>query len=136
MSTATQTTRETVDAFFTRFGGGDLPGLLDLFADNVDFRITGAANVPWSGVRSSKEEVAEVFGLFGKELTPAEEFTISTIVSEGDSAVTLGRSRFSVVSTGKQFTNDFALHFTVAEGKITGYHMYEDSHAVSEAFTR
>jgi ketosteroid isomerase-like protein len=29
----------------------------------------------------------------------------------------------------------FALHITAADGKITGYRRYEDSHAISEAFT-
>ncbi|MBB2910808.1 hypothetical protein FHS43_002071 [Streptosporangium becharense] len=136
MTTAPQTTREIVDAFFARFGEGDLPGLLDLFADRVDFSVAGAPNVPWTGARSTKDEIAEFFTLLGKELTPAEEFSVDATVVDGGHAVVTGRSRFGVVSTGKTFTNPFALHFTVADAKITGYRMYEDSHAIGVAFTR
>lgn len=134
--TATQpTTRETVDAFFTHFGGGDLPALLDLFAEQVDFNVSGASNVPWAGGRSNKEEIAEFFGLFGEHLTSAEEFALNTTVIDGEHAIVTGRCVFGVLSTGKKFTNDFALHFTVTGGKIVRYHMYENSHAISEAFT-
>jgi len=46
-TTATKlTTRETVDSFFARFGAGDLPALLDLFAEQVDFRVSGALTSP------------------------------------------------------------------------------------------
>lgn len=134
--TATQsTTRETVDAFFTRFGAGDLPALLDLFAEQVDFNVAGAPNVPWAGRRSNKQEIAEFFGLFGKYLTSAEEFALSTTVIDGEHAIATGRCVFGVLSTGKKFTNEFALHFTVTAGKIVRYHMYENSHAISAAFT-
>lgn len=133
--TATQpTTREIVDAFFTRFGDGDVPALLNLFAEQVDFNVAGAPNVPWAGHRSSKEEIAEFFGLFDKHLTSAEEYALDTTIIEGENAVVTGRCVFGVLSTGKKFTNDFAIHFTVTAGKIVRYHMYENSHAISAAF--
>jgi ketosteroid isomerase-like protein len=134
-TTTQPTTRESVDAFFTRFGAGDLPGLLDLFAEQVDFNVAGAPNVPWAGPRSSKEEIAEFFGLFGTHLTAPEEFVLNTTVIDGEHAVVTGRCVFGVLSTGKKFINDFALHFTVVAGKIVRYHMYENSHAISAAFT-
>ncbi|MDX3388041.1 hypothetical protein PV682_42375 [Streptomyces niveiscabiei] len=37
--------------------------------------------------------------------------------------------------TGVRRRHDrFALHITAAEGRITGYRTYEDSHAISEGF--
>ena len=133
MTATPRTTREVVDAFFARFAAGDMPGLLDLFADRVDFLVPGDPKVPWTGVRSGRGEIAQFFTLLGTELTP-EEFTIDTTLVEGGHAVTTGRSRFGVLSTGRSFLNEFALHFTVADGKITGYRMHEDSHAISEAY--
>jgi uncharacterized protein len=136
MSTTTApATREVVDAFFSRFGAGDMPALLDLFADGVDFYVGGAPNVPWAGSRTSKDDIAAFFASFGQLLTPAEEYAIATTIIDGDHAVVIGHNRFSVLATGKTFTNHFALHITVADGKITGYRMYEDTHAISEAFT-
>ncbi|MFJ3786700.1 nuclear transport factor 2 family protein [Streptomyces sp. NPDC090093] len=132
--TRTPETLRTVDAFFERFGAGDLPGLLELFADTVDFDVPGSPDVPWTGARSGRGEIAGFFTVLGAALTPPEEFTVTATVVDGVHAVVTGRSRFGVVATGKTFTNPFALHFTVVDGKITGYHMHEDSHAIAAAF--
>jgi ketosteroid isomerase-like protein len=132
---APATTGEVVDAFFARFGAGDMPGLLDLFADGVDFHVGGAPNVPWAGPRTGRDDIAAFFASFGEHLTPAQEYVVTTTVVDRDHAVVIGRNRFGVLATGKTFTNHFALHFTTAHGKITAYRMYEDSHAISEAFT-
>ncbi|MEU0985332.1 nuclear transport factor 2 family protein [Streptomyces sp. NPDC005953] len=134
-STAPTSTRDVVDAFFARFGEGDVPALLDLFDDGVDFEVAGSSNVPWAGSRTSKDEIAAFFASFGQHLTPAEEYVVATTVVDGDHAVIIGHNRFGVLATGKSFTNHFALHITAADGKITGYRMHEDSHAISEAFT-
>ncbi|MEV0374848.1 nuclear transport factor 2 family protein [Streptomyces sp. NPDC050636] len=134
-TTAPAGTREVIDAFFARFGAGDMPAVLDLFADGADFHVGGAPNVPWAGTRTGKSDIADFFASFGRHLTPAEEYVTTTTLVDGNHAVVIGHNRFGVPATGKTFTNHFALHITAADGKITGYRMYEDSHAVSEAFT-
>lgn len=129
-----QKTKSTVDAFFTNFGNGDLSALLAQFADEVDFRVSGAPQVPWTGERSTKAEIEEFFGVFGKVLTAPESFEItSTVVQDGD-AVVLADCVFGVQETGKKFRNRYALHIGVEDGSIVRYHMYEDSYAIAEAF--
>lgn len=130
-----QTCRGTVNAFFTHFGEGDLQALIDLFSETVEFQVFGAPNVPWTGPRSTKKEIGEFFPLFGKHLTPPEEFTITSTLIDDEDAVVIGRNVFQVIATGKKFTNNFAIHFTVTDGKIVRYHMYEDSYAISVAFS-
>ncbi|MFD9631051.1 nuclear transport factor 2 family protein [Streptomyces violascens] len=136
MSTATRkATVDTVDAFFEAFGTGNQSALLDLFADKVDFTVAGSPHVPWAGSRSTKEEIAEFFGLFGQVLTPPESFAITGKVADGEDAVVFATCVFGVLATGKKFTNSYALHFKVADERIVGYRMYEDSYAIHEAFT-
>ncbi|WP_149182789.1 nuclear transport factor 2 family protein [Streptomyces sp. TRM49041] len=133
--TVTQTsTSETVDAFFGNFGEGNIPGVLDLFADKVDFRVTGSPLVPWTGARSSKEEISQFFASFGV-LTGPEHFELSHKIVQGEDAVVIANCVFGVEATSKKFHNHYALHFTVTDGKIVRYHMYEDSYAIHEAFT-
>ncbi|MEU2944372.1 nuclear transport factor 2 family protein [Nocardiopsis alba] len=136
MTTAQQqTTAQTVDLFFERFAAGDLPGQLELFADQVDFRVAGSPDVPWTGTRSTKEEISAFFEIFPKVLTAPQGFTLGTRLVDGEHAVVTAEAVFGVLATGKTFTNAYALHFSVVDGKITRYHMYEDSHAIAEAFT-
>ena len=132
---ATRTTDETVDAFFAAFGAGDGQALLDQFADTVDFHVGGSPNVPWAGSRSTKDEIGEFFGLFPQLLSGPESFEITTRVTQGEDAVVIANCVFEVIATKKKFTNRYALHFTVTDGRIVRYHMYEDSYAIHEAFT-
>ncbi|MFI6822401.1 nuclear transport factor 2 family protein [Micromonospora sp. NPDC050187] len=135
MSTATTTsTAAVVETFFTRFAAGDVPGLIDLFADEFDFVVEGAPRIPWSGRRSSPAELEEFFASFGKFLGPAKEYNVTATVIDGDNAVVVGHNSFEVLSTRKVFDNHFALHMVVKDGKITTYRMHEDSHAINAAF--
>ncbi|TDU04085.1 hypothetical protein EDD99_2539 [Streptomyces sp. 846.5] len=131
---ARKVTNDTIDAFFENFGAGNLPALLDLFADTVDFNVAGAPNIPWAGRRSGRAEIAEFFGLFGEVLTPAESFAVNGRLVDGADGVVFATCVFGVLATGKKFTNSYALHVTVTDGRIVRYHMYEDSYAIAEAF--
>ncbi|KOV57868.1 nuclear transport factor 2 family protein [Streptomyces sp. MMG1121] len=137
MTTAQQQTETgaTVDSFFERFASGDLPGLLELFAEQVDFRVAGSPDVPWTGTRSTRKEISEFFETFPKVLTAPQAFTLHARLVDGPHAVLTAESVFGVLATRKTFTNAYALHFSVVDGKITRYHMYEDSYAIAEAFT-
>lgn len=134
-STPPQSTGATVDAFFERFGSGDLPAMIDLFADTVDFRIDGSPQVPWTGRRATPAEIREFFELFPKVLTAPQSFALHTRLIDGTEAVVTAEGVFGVLATGHTFTNRYALHFTVTDGRITRYHMYEDSYAIARAFT-
>jgi len=135
MDTVTRTSAETMDAFFNAFGSGDIPAILDLFSDDSDFMVAGAPNVGWVGRRHGKAEIAEFFASFGQLLTAPEAFSISHKIVDGDEAVAIARCVFGVLATGKKFDNSFALHLTVADGRITRYNMYENSFAIYQAFT-
>lgn len=131
-----QSTDEIVDAFFAAFGAGDQAAILALFAETVDFRVEGAPEVPWTGVRSRREELAGFFGSFGEVLGAPESFEVTGRVTQDADAVVFAECAFPVLATGKTFVNPYALRFSVQDGRIVRYHMYEDSYAVHRAFVR
>ncbi|MGW0877692.1 nuclear transport factor 2 family protein [Streptomyces sp. NPDC002740] len=135
MTTQQRSTQAVLDSFFEKFGAGDLPGLLELFADHVDFRVQGSPRVPWTGTRTTKAEISEFFQIFPKVLTGPQSFTLTARIVDGQDAVVTADSVFGVLATAKSFTNSYALHVRVENARITRYHMYEDSYAIAEAFT-
>ncbi|MCX4747734.1 nuclear transport factor 2 family protein [Kitasatospora sp. NBC_01287] len=127
-------TGETLQEFFTRFGGGDRKGVLELFTDGTDWNVPGAANVPWTGRRSTPAEI-DAFLENCYELVTTEAFAVDQVIVDGENAIALGSFTHLVKATGKRFVSDYALHVRVVDGVIRTYHMFEDSHAASEAFT-
>lgn len=56
------------------------------------------------------------------------------LLAEGEDVVLIGRMVSEVKKTGREIDTAFALHTTVRDGRITRYHLYEDSYAVAKAY--
>ena len=126
-------TRQIAETLLARLGKGDIDGALDVFADPVDMAVHGSPLVPWLGRRSSHIQVVEFFSLIHNMCTP-ERFEVEKIVVDGDEAVVLGEFAYLVNETGRIFESTFALRLTVSDGRVTRYHMHEDSYAIHLAF--
>lgn len=128
-------TAATVNEFFTRFGAGDRPGMLELFGSNVDFNVPGSATVPWTGPRSTPAEIDEFLRIALEDIT-TERFGVARILVDGEHAVVLGAFAHRITSTGNLFASEFALHIQVVDGLIATYRMFEDSHGAAAAWQR
>lgn len=133
MTITVPSTAEVITEFFHRFGAGDRAAAAALFAADSDFCVPGADHVPWTGSRSTVPEI-ERFLASATEEVETEQFAVELIVADGEHGVAVGQFRHRVKRTGKTFSCRFALHVQVIDGSIRRYHMFEDSHAVAEAF--
>jgi ketosteroid isomerase-like protein len=135
MSTPTtvRDTEDTITEFFNRFGAGDRPGMLALFAEDADFVVAGSPSVTWTGVRTTPGQIDEFLRIALEDIT-TRKFNVTRVITSGADGVVLGELEHEIHATGKPFAGRFALHITVADGKISRYHMFEDSHAAAVAF--
>lgn len=67
------------------------------------------------------------------EYLDRELFRVRTILVDGPNAVALGDVRSRVRTTGKLIELEFATKFTVDNGMITRYVLFEDSWQVAQA---
>ncbi|MBN9739970.1 hypothetical protein DMP23_02435 [Amycolatopsis sp. A1MSW2902] len=126
-------TRAVVDELFTRLAKADLDGLDDLFAEDVDWQIPGAAHiVPWLGHRRTPAEVADFFRAMSRYVIQ-ELFEVEQVFVDGQEAVIAGRLRSVVRATGKPIESQFVVRITVVGGRINRYLFLEDSYAVANA---
>lgn len=132
------TTREVVTSFLERLGAGEHEGVAALFAEDVDWRLDWPAGphpaVPWVRPRSRRDEVAAHFREIEAHHSPGGGASVSAILVDGADAVVLAEIQQTAASTGRSYTAMCALRFTVEDGRITRYHVYEDSLAVARAF--
>jgi uncharacterized protein len=120
---------------YAAFGRGDIPALLALMADDIDWRpVVGAArHVPFSGERKGTAAVADFFRQVA-ESEDFEQFEPRQFVAQGDKVVALGHYRAVTKTTGKSFESDFVMVFTLRDGKITAFQEFTDSAAINAAF--
>ncbi|WP_274911111.1 nuclear transport factor 2 family protein [Streptomyces sp. WZ-12] len=126
-------TRDVVNELLKRIGEGDVPAVVELFADDADWEIPGDPEiVPWVG-RRTVAGIPDFFRTMG-ELTDRELFDVERVVVDGPNAVLIGRARVVVRSTGKTIDTPFAVDIVVnPEGRISRYYMFEDSWGVAQA---
>lgn len=108
--------------------------MLDLLADDVTWTFHGPSAIPFAGTRHGREGVAEFFTLIGASLD-FQEFEPREFISQGESVVVLGYEHSIVKPTGRELRQEWAHVYTVRDGKIATFRAFEDSAALTVAFT-
>ena len=126
---------ELVRGGYEKFGSGDIPGLLALFSENIDWSTPHLENAPFGGRLLGLEEVEKFFNL----LVEAEDFAYfepTEFIAKGDKVVVLGRAKSTVKTTGRDYEIDWVHIFTVHEGKVTNFAEFFDTALVDKAFQK
>lgn len=118
---------------FECFARGDVPGIIRLLDDDVDWHIKGPAEVPYFGPHRGHDGVHDFFGKVGAS-TEFEHLTPEEFFAGGDKVVVLGSEHGRAKATDKSFDNEWAMVFTLRDGKITRFRSHENTAAVAEAY--
>jgi ketosteroid isomerase-like protein len=130
-----ETNKQLVKQGYERFGTGDIQGLLELFADDIQWTVPAIENAAFAGSRSGKASVAQFFTQLteGEEIT---EFAPTEFIAEGDKVVVIGKSAATVRSTGRSYSTQWVHIFTVRDGKIAEFLEVFDNAAATRAFQK
>jgi len=116
------------------FARGDVQTLLGKFAEDIEWVIPGSKNNPLTGTYKGRDRVGEFFRLLS-DLTELSTFEPREFVAQGDKVVVLGRETGRVKSTGRTFQSDWAMSFTLRDGKIVRFQEYADTASLEAAFS-
>lgn len=124
---------QIVKSGFEKFFAGDIPGFLELLADDVFWDHRGPEVVPFNRLYEGRDDVGEFF----KVMSEAQEATVfepREFFATEDRVVCLGFFRYKVRSTNKEWESDFAMAFTVRNSRITHWRIIFDMGAEAAAF--
>jgi ketosteroid isomerase-like protein/plastocyanin len=124
-----------VQDFFSAFGKGDIPGVLNTLSEDVDWFIPGPATIPYAGQRKGKEEVGKFFVAFS-DAVEVKTFEPREFITQKDKLVVIGHEELKVKTTAKDVKNEWVLVFTIEKDKIKKFRSYEDTAALVDAFAK
>ncbi len=128
-----QENTQRVQALYAAFGQRDTAAILDKLTDDVVWDVPGPALIPYAGRRFGRDQVAQFFkGL--TETTDLPVFDVRDYVAQGDTVVALGRYQGTAKPTGRGFASDFAMVFTLRNGKVASFREYLDDANLAGAF--
>ncbi len=128
--------RQNVDVVrqnYEAVGRGDIPAVLDLLTDDVEWTLQGPSVIPFARTRHGREGVAEFFALVGDTLE-FQQFEPREFVAHGDTVVVLGYEHNLIKPTGRTFEQEWAHVYTLRNGKIAKGRFFEDTAAYVVAF--
>jgi uncharacterized protein len=130
---ATQTNVELVQQVYAAIGHGDIPRVLDAMAEGVEIRVPGPPEIPFAGTFQGHAGVATFFEALVASVE-IHEFEPRQFVADDDTVVVLGRERLTAKATGHTWETDWAMAWTVRNGKVSLLREYHQTDAIAGAF--
>lgn len=122
-----------VQKLYADFGEGNVAGVLDALTEDIVWVEPEAGKSPLAGVARGREEVAEFFRILDA-VAETKAFEPREYVAQGDKVIALGRYRFRVRASGKHWEAEWAMAFTLRNGRISHFQFYGDTAAEAAAF--
>ena len=124
---------EVVQDTLRKFGDGNIDGVIDNMASDVEWRIPRMEHVAFAGATyRGKEEVRKFFTLLA-DTQIVRSFEPLEFIAQRDKVVVLGRYAWTVRKTGRPLEGDWAHVWTIRDGKVAGFSEYTDTAAASAA---
>jgi uncharacterized protein len=118
-------------------GRGDMKGMMDVLADDVEWQSpmtrTEHEGITWSRPRHGPRELIEFFNELHVNAV-VEQFEDLTFTAQGDRVIIEGRNRGTARATGKTYEHNWVMVFVVRNGKISEHRHYYDTADIEPAF--
>lgn len=127
-------TKQTVDKFFGYVGAKNPEKIASMVSENVDWYIFESKYMPWTGHRSKRTEISELFKtLFSYFIDGSEKLEAQSFLLQGNEVAVFGTVERTVKKTGKHFKMPLAIHITVENNLITKFSLYEETLIIEKA---
>jgi hypothetical protein len=124
------TPTEIVQSMYAAFGRGDIPGLLEMLTDDVQWEHKGGLDLPYLGVFRGKAAVAQWFRHVA-ENDDIQAFEPREFFAGPDHVTVLGWERTRALPKGRVFESDWVHVFQLRDGKCCRYIGTFDTAAVA-----
>lgn len=120
---------------YAAFGRGDVPGILGMLTDDIEWNHPRPDQIPWGGQRVGHEEVTGFFVALGQTID-VEQFEPQRFHADGDTVIVFGRERMRAKATGRNYDAEWAHEFVIRDGKIAKFSEYTDTASIIEGLRK
>lgn len=125
---------EKVQSIYAAFGKGDVPHILSILAENVDWIFYAPPAIPFAGHYQGRADMGRFFTLVGQNCE-VEQYDLREIEAAGDLVIVQGWQRVRARPTGKAWETHFVHIYTFANGQPVKVREYYDTAPMVAAFS-
>lgn len=123
---------EVVQAAYAAFGAGNIPAILELAAEDIDWTFRGAKGLAYTGTFRGKAAVEKWFASV-VQADDIQAFEPREFLVGADHVTVLGWERTRALPDGKVFETEWVHVFTVRDGRVTRFWGMYDTQAAATA---
>jgi len=123
---------QTAQAGYAAFLCGDIPAILALCDERVEWIMPGAGAIPTAGIKKGHSGVLDFFGAVAATWQ-FEVFEPREYVASGDRVVVLGHYRARSRKTGRVVGSDWAMAWRFRDGKCLRLQEFTDTAVLAAA---
>jgi len=127
------TNADTARQLYAAFGRRDLPAILDLLTDDVEWGEPDNPHNPCGGTRHGHAGFLE-WATIGRDAEDITVLDIHAVIAEGDAVAVVGYLECVARRTGRGYTSDFVHLLAFRDGRIARFREFFDTYAAAEAF--
>jgi len=117
---------------YAAFGRGEIQSILNACAAEIEWVSPGEGYTVAGGTYRGRDGVGRFFQIVGQSMD-FEAFEPRTFVAQGDIVVALGYYRAKIKDTGKTFESNWAMAFTIRDGKVVKFEEFANTAALAAA---
>lgn len=126
---------ELVRQAYAAIDDGDLPGLTELMAEDVEIELPGPSAIPFAGTYRGHDGVAQ----FATDLVEniqwdTREFEVRDVIAQGDKVAVLGHEQLTATPTDRSWDTDWAMVWTVRDDEIVRLREFHQTAAIADAY--
>ena len=121
-----------VQAAYACFGRGDIPALLQLLTEDVDWQFCGDSGAPYTTRVRGRGQVAEWFGIVAA-MDDIQVFEPRSFLAGPDHVTVLGYENSRARQTGKPFACEWVHVWWLRDGRVQRFWGMLDSEVVARA---
>ncbi|HEY7336475.1 MAG TPA: nuclear transport factor 2 family protein [Bryobacteraceae bacterium] len=117
---------------YADFQKGDIPSIIAVLDENIEWTTPGDESVDAAGTRRGKAGVQEFFQRVN-EIWEFERFEPREYVAQGDTVVAIGHYAVKSRKTGRRTSADWVMVWKIRNGKLVNFKEYTDTLALYRA---
>ena len=123
---------ETVQAAYAAFGSGNIPALLDLLTDDIEWTFDGSTGEPYMRTARGKADVAQWFGEVAS-CDSIQAFEPRRLLAGAEHVTVLGWERTQALPAGGVFESNWVHIWELRDGRVARFYGMLDTAAAAKA---
>jgi ketosteroid isomerase-like protein len=126
---------ELVQDIYAAIGRSDMPAVLGRMAEDIEIHLPGPSEIPFAGTYRGHDGVGHFFQALGANVRwDTRKLEAREFIAQGDQVVVLGHETLTAEPTGRSWDTDWAMVWTLREGKVARLREFHQTDAIAAAY--